>query len=90
MGDTSCTDVSSLAKRAADLDAADPLAAFRERFVIEDHFIYLDGNSLGRLPAATPGRITEAVRGGWAHDLVLGARSRARVGTLAHHGHETR
>jgi kynureninase len=81
MSNTSCTDVRSLAKRAADLDAADPLAAFRERFVIEDHFIYLDGNSLGRLPAATPGRITEAVRGSWAHDLVLGWEHWLTMGT---------
>ena len=33
------------------LDAADPLAGFRERFVIaRSAAIYLDGNSLGRLP----------------------------------------
>ena len=36
--------------RAESLDAADPLARFRERFVFEDgDRIYLDGNSLGRL-----------------------------------------
>jgi kynureninase len=34
------------------LDAADPLAGFRERFVDRRRApIYLDGNSLGRLPA---------------------------------------
>ncbi len=33
------------------LDAADPLAGFRDRFVIADDVVaYLDGNSLGRLP----------------------------------------
>jgi hypothetical protein len=32
-------------ERAAQLDAEDPLAGFRERFVIEDpELIYLDGN----------------------------------------------
>ena len=36
------------------LDAADPLASFRDRFVIADPaVVYLDGNSLGRLPLAT-------------------------------------
>jgi kynureninase len=33
------------------LDAADPLAPFRDRFVLDDgDRIYVDGNSLGRLP----------------------------------------
>jgi kynureninase len=41
-------------ERAEHLDGSDPLAAFRERFVIDDpETIYLDGNSLGRLPVAT-------------------------------------
>ena len=36
------------------LDAADPLAGFRDRFVLEDgDRIYVDGNSLGRLPRET-------------------------------------
>ena len=36
------------------MDGSDPLAAFRDRFVIDDpETIYLDGNSLGRLPVAT-------------------------------------
>jgi kynureninase len=39
---------------AAALDAADPLAGFRDRFVItRPEQIYLDGNSLGRMPKAT-------------------------------------
>ena len=34
-----------------ELDNADQLANFRSKFVIEDpNLIYLDGNSLGRLP----------------------------------------
>ena len=38
---------------AEELDANDPLSHFRERFVIDDpELIYLDGNSLGRLPKA--------------------------------------
>jgi kynureninase len=40
--------------RAEHLDGSDPLASFRDRFVIDDpETIYLDGNSLGRLPVAT-------------------------------------
>jgi kynureninase len=54
------------------LDAADPLAPFRERFVIEDpDTIYLDGNSLGRLPVATRERLRE-LTAEWGSELVRG------------------
>lgn len=54
------------------LDAADPLAAFRERFVIADERrIYLDGNSLGRLPVATRERLA-ALTEQWGAELVGG------------------
>ena len=52
------------------LDAADPLACLRERFVLPDGVIYLDGNSLGALPAAVPGRLGSVVTGEWGQDLV--------------------
>ena len=56
---------------ALQCDAADPLAGFRERFVIDDpSLIYLDGNSLGMLPLATAERITEVVRREWGTGLV--------------------
>jgi kynureninase len=55
------------------LDAADPLSAFRERFVIADpELIYLDGNSLGRLPTATAERLTSVVAHEWGERLVRG------------------
>ena len=55
------------------LDAADPLAPFRDRFVIDDpDLIYLDGNSLGRLPIATVARLQHLVRQEWGGDLVRG------------------
>ncbi len=54
------------------LDAADPLAGFRERFVIADpELLYLDGNSLGRLPVATRARL-HAVIDQWGTELVGG------------------
>ena len=38
---------------AQELDSSDPLAGFRDHFVINDpDLIYVDGNSLGRLPRA--------------------------------------
>src|SRR5579884_473494 len=54
------------------LDRADPLASFRERFVLGDEpRLYLDGNSLGRLPLATRDRVAAAV-GAWGTELVTG------------------
>ncbi len=54
------------------LDAADPLAPFRERFVIDDpETIYLDGNSLGRLPLATRDRL-QKLTAQWGSELVRG------------------
>ncbi len=57
--------------RAEALDAQDPLAPFRSRFAIaDDGLVYLDGNSLGRLPAATAGRIDDVVRSQWGERLI--------------------
>jgi len=52
------------ASRAGKLDAADELAAVRRKFVL-DETVYLDGNSLGALPAAVPGRVEDVVRRQW-------------------------
>ena len=53
------------------LDAGDPLASFRDRFVRSDEsLIYLDGNSLGPLPTATAARIAEVVAAEWGGGLV--------------------
>ena len=56
--------------RARELDAADPLASYRDRFVLPDDTIYLDGNSLGCLPKDTPARIAEVVAHEWGRDLI--------------------
>lgn len=58
------SDRSEQAARAEKLDAADELAGVRERFVLDDT-VYLDGNSLGALPAAVPGRVADVVRRQW-------------------------
>tara|TARA_R110002096_G_scaffold7971_4_gene33911 strand:+ start:383 stop:1624 length:1242 start_codon:yes stop_codon:yes gene_type:complete len=51
-------------------DAADPLKEFRDRFVIPDGVIYLDGNSLGCLPKDTPVRVNDVVEREWGEDLI--------------------
>jgi kynureninase len=56
---------------AEEMDSFDPLAEFRNRFIITNpHMIYLDGNSLGRLPAATPDFLDAVVRKDWGAGLV--------------------
>jgi kynureninase len=62
----------SLARAAAErLDAEDPLAEFRLRFELPDQdLIYLDGNSLGRMPTATPGKLNDVLRREWADRLI--------------------
>jgi len=54
----------------AALDADDPLAPFREEFHLPDGVIYLDGNSLGPLPKATPERLRQAVAQEWGTGLI--------------------
>jgi len=57
---------------AEELDRGDPLAGFRERFVLTDpERIYLDGNSLGRLPVATRDRL-RVLADEWGDVLVSG------------------
>jgi kynureninase len=59
-------------RQAEALDRADPLAGFRERFVLADpQRIYADGNSLGRLPRETVERLESLVRE-WGERLVSG------------------
>ena len=56
---------------AEELDRHDELAGFRDRFHIPDRdLIYLDGNSLGRLPAETETRLVEVIRGEWGDRLI--------------------
>ena len=52
------------------LDAADPLAAYREQFALPDGVIYLDGNSLGALPKATPAALADVATRQWGDRLI--------------------
>ena len=52
------------------LDRADPLAAFRDEFTLPEGVVYLDGNSLGALPRATPGRVAAVVEREWGSGLI--------------------
>jgi kynureninase len=62
-----------LLKRAHELDAADDLAGFHDRFVFTDPtLVYLDGNSLGRLPKATRERLRRVVDEEWGDELIRG------------------
>ena len=81
------------------LDSKDPLAGFRDRFLLPDGLIYLDGNSLGALPKAVPERVSAMLHeewgnhliGGWLKDgwmekpLVLGDRLARLVGVACVH-----
>jgi kynureninase len=56
---------------AAALDDGDGLRAFHDRFVVaDDGLIYLDGNSLGRLPRDTAPRLAEVVQSQWGERLI--------------------
>lgn len=53
------------------LDEQDPLAPFRERFVItEPDLIYMDGNSLGRLPKASVPIAEDLIQQQWGTRLI--------------------
>lgn len=62
--------LAQLAQRAGKLDAQNALAHTRERFLIPPDLVYLDGNSLGVLPAAVPAAVDDAVRRQWGTGLI--------------------
>lgn len=54
----------------AELDAADPLAPFRDEFLLPEDTIYLDGNSLGPLPRAARDRVRTMLDVEWGDGLI--------------------
>ena len=62
--------VSVTLEQAQAWDTEDPLRTFRDRFVLPPGVLYLDGNSLGPLPAATKARLAEAIEREWGAGLV--------------------
>jgi kynureninase len=79
-------------------DAADPLARFRERFMLPEGLIYLDGNSLGALPKDTIRVQQDVVLNQWGNSLIrswndfgwieapqrIGAKIAALIGAKPH------
>jgi kynureninase len=53
-----------------ELDRRDPLAVHRRAFVLPAGVVYLDGNSLGALPRATPARMLEVIEREWGEGLI--------------------
>ncbi|EFL16070.1 kynureninase [Streptomyces sp. C] len=62
--------IPELRERAARLDAEDGLGKLRERFTLPDGVVYLDGNSLGALPAGVPGAVADVVHRQWGELLI--------------------
>ncbi|MFE0727236.1 kynureninase [Streptomyces antibioticus] len=59
-----------LALMAQELDARTPLSDTRDRFLLPENVVYLDGNSLGPLPAAVPPVLDDVLRRQWGTDLI--------------------
>jgi kynureninase len=60
-------------------DAADPLRPYRDRFVLPEGVVYLDGNSLGALPKAAIARQRAVVEEEWGHELIRSWNSRGWI-----------
>ncbi|WP_329257015.1 kynureninase [Streptomyces pseudovenezuelae] len=67
---TALSATTTLHEQAAQLDADDTLADLRTRFLLPPDVVYLDGNSLGPLPAAVPAALDDVVRRQWATGLI--------------------
>ena len=52
------------------LDATEPLRALRDRFILPEGVIYLDGNSLGPMPKAAGAVFARTIEEEWARDLI--------------------
>jgi kynureninase len=73
VADLAGTMTNDLLTQAEALDAADPLAGWRDQFLIPDpDLAYLDGNSLGMPPRRTLDRVSALIGTEWAGDLIGG------------------
>ncbi|MDQ1628346.1 MAG: kynureninase [Actinomycetota bacterium] len=63
-------DLTAARRHAVRLDLLDPLAHTRDGFRLSDDVVYLDGNSLGALPAAVPEVTRDVVERQWGCDLI--------------------
>src|SRR5271163_1306608 len=52
------------------LDCVEPLRGFRDRFMIPEGIVYLDGNSLGPMPRAAAGIFDRTIGQEWGQDLI--------------------
>lgn len=58
-------------ERALELDADNPLLSARDAFVVDDpELLYLDGNSLGRLPTDALDTVSDTARRQWGERLI--------------------
>ena len=55
---------------AIEKDNNDDLKSFKSRFVNNENEIYLDGNSLGKLPVVTENDLITAVKNEWGQNLI--------------------
>lgn len=63
-------DLTTAHERARALDDADPIGFARDRFVVPEGLVYLDGNSLGAMPRAVPDVVQDVVARQWGQDLI--------------------
>lgn len=81
-------DLATARERARALDDADPIGFARDRFVVPQGLIYLDGNSLGAMPRAVPDVVQDVVSRQWGQDLISSWNTNdwwdapARLGTM--------
>ena len=57
-------------EKALKLDKHDALSSFKDKFINDDNLIYLDGNSLGKLPKTTIAAISNATQNQWGNRLI--------------------
>ena len=57
-------------KKALEQDKNDTLASFKNHFTNDENMIYLDGNSLGKLPKQTIELVSQVVRDQWGKRLI--------------------